>query len=60
MAATHRTDQEPVFCDEKSWTKEQTQTMLTDSSETQEAAAAKFGEQIIHPDLLKAKERVRK
>lgn len=35
--------------------------MLTDSSEAQEAAAAaKFGEQIIHPALLKAKERVRK
>ena len=43
MAVTHCTDQEPIFYDEKFWTKQQTQTMLTDSSEAQEAAEAKFG-----------------
>lgn len=58
VAVTHYTDQELISCHEKFWTKQQTQTLLIDSSEAQEAA--KFGKYIIHPTLFKAKERARK
>lgn len=41
VAVTHCTDQKLISCHEKFWTKQQTQTLLIDSSEAQEAA--KFG-----------------
>jgi len=35
MAVKHGTDQELIFCHERFWTKQHTQTMLTDNSEAQ-------------------------